>query len=401
MKQVLSFSVAACIILSACGNSDKQQAGHPKEHRSDTVQAGSTEQTVTQRGGQARVNDTLNAIAGIIAGLPPGDLFKDITGSSAYAAFGQTFNKRWQSYDSSRLEKLRQFSKTEIAQAVKPEQTLFYPFSGPDILYAYTFFPSASTYVMLGLEPVGTLPQFGQENKDSLKLYFNKINTSLNAILKYSFFRTESMGKDLRNQEVNGTLHLLLLFLKRTGNSICSAKPLTIDSTGQMVFTGSFEALKKLKAPVKGVEIKFLTHDQQVKTVYYYSLNAADGGLKYNKGFTTYLAGMGQVNTYLKGASYLMHKSYFSIIRNVILKQSEHVVQDDSGIAFHYFTESGRPWKYTFYGKYTRPIPMFSQFYQKDLDSCYKANGSKDIGFGIGYNFKDMNSNFMIATATR
>jgi hypothetical protein len=41
---------------------------------------------------------------------------------------------------------------------------------------------------------------------------------------------------------------------------------------------------------------------------------------------------------------------------------------------------------------------MFSAFYQADLDSTYKQQGSKPIGFGIGYNFRDKNSNFMIAT---
>ena len=38
---------------------------------------------------------------------------------------------------------------------------------------------------------------------------------------------------------------------------------------------------------------------------------------------------------------------------------------------------------------------MFSEFYQADLDSTYKQEGSKPIG--IGYNFRDKNSNFMIA----
>jgi hypothetical protein len=206
------------------------------------------------------------------------------------------------------------------------------------------------------------------------------------------------MSKDLKNAEVDGTLHLLFLFLKRTGNLICSAKPVTVDSLGHVVYLNSFIELKKMKSLTKGVEIKFTDKNNQPKTVSYFSLNAADGGMKQNKGFMTYLTNMGKINTYLKGASYLMHKSYFSMVRNVILNQSEHVIQDDSGIAFHYFTESNSAWSYTFYGSYIRPIAMFSAFYQADLDSTYKQQGSKNIGFGIGYNFRDKNSNFMIAT---
>ena len=52
-------------------------------------------------------------------------------------------------------------------------------------------------------------------------------------------------------------------------------------------------------------------------------------------------------------------------------------------------------WNYVFYGSYLRPISMFSEFYQADLDSTYKQECSKPIG--IGYNFRDKNSNFMIA----
>jgi hypothetical protein len=138
-------------------------------------------------------------------------------------------------------------------------------------------------------------------------------------------------------------------------------------------------------------------HNSRIRSIYF-SLNAADGGLKSNKGFMAYLKAMGTVNTYLKGASYLMHKDYFSMIRKVILAQSQHVIQDDSGIAFHYFLDDANKWNYSFFGQYLKPIPMFAQFYQKDLDSLYKQQGAKPIGFGIGYNFKDKNSNFMIAT---
>jgi hypothetical protein len=347
-------------------------------------------------------NDSLNAVADIMAGIADSNsVYGYIQSSADFKAFNKNFDKRWMSYDSSRLMNLRTFRDKEIAQVVKTQPTLFYPFSGPDILYAQTFFPEANKYVMIGLEPVGSFPTFTKENADSLDIYFKKVNTSLNAILKFSFFRTQSMKNDLKNEEVDGTLHLLTLFLKRTGNNFCSAKAVSVDTAGNIKYVGSFAELKKLKTNTRGVEIQFTDIHNRPKTLYYFSLNAADGGLKSNKGFMAYLKNMGPINTYLKGASYLMHKNYFSMVRNVILSQSEHVIQDDSGIAFHYFTDDEHKWGYTFFGDYTKPIPMFKEFYQKDLDSLYKQLGSKPIGFGIGYNFKDKNSNFMIATKQR
>lgn len=389
-------------VMIGCSPSSTEKTGELKQdtvvpqivvekERNDSIE--SAKQQVIE------TNDTLNALANIMSGIADtSSIYQYVQNTADFKSFSKNFDKRWNTYDSTRLMNLRKFRENEISKVVKPQATLFYPFSGPDILHAQAFFPDADQYVLIGLEPVGSLPEFKKEETDSLDSYFSKVNTSLNAILKFSFFRTQSMKNDLKNEEVDGTLHLLFLFLKRTGNELCSAKPVTVDSSGTIQYISSFTDLKKLKTNTRGVEIKFVDDKKHLKTLYYFSLNAADGGLKSNKGFTTYLKNMGTVNTYLKGASYLMHKNYFTMVRNVILDQSHHVVQDDSGIAFHYFLEDDHKWSYSFFGQYLKPIPMFAQFYQKDLDSLYKVQGAKPIGFGIGYNFKDKNSNFMIAT---
>lgn len=394
--------IVASALLMACSPTKNEKTGELK------IDSAKVEKIVTEMNQDttskdvplvACNNDSLNALADLMSGMADSNsVYSDIQDSKDFKAFSQNFDKRWMNFDSSRLTNLRTFRENEISKVVKAPATLFYPFSGPDILYAQTFFPDADKYVMIGLEPVGSLPRFNAENKDSLDVYYSKVNTSLNAILKFSFFRTQSMKNDLKNTEVDGTLHLLILFLKRTGNQLCSAKPVTVDSAGAVVYEESFASLKKLKTNTRGLEIKFTDANKKPKTLYYFSLNAADGGLKSNGNFVNYLKNMGTINTYLKGASYLMHKSYFSIIRNVILEQSEQVVQDDSGISFHYFTDNNHKWAYTLYGQYIKPIPMFKEFYQKDLDSLYKKQGAKEIGFGIGYNFKDKNSNLLIAT---
>jgi hypothetical protein len=149
--------------------------------------------------------------------------------------------------------------------------------------------------------------------------------------------------------------------------------------------------------PTKGVEIFFRTQEGEVKELNYYSLDAVDPALAKNKGFVAYLNSIEHVNTYLKGASYLLHKPYFSVIRNAILSKSSCVVQDDSGIALRYFQKDTAQWDFKLYGEYTRPVSLFKNAFQKELDSLYKNQGASPLGFGIGYNFKDKNSNFMVA----
>lgn len=396
------FITTLIFVLFSCGNNDN---GNKNTNNKIVITAKDSTKKAPNSSNQNKVfsckNDSLDVLAKVIAGINDTSrkILKDVFEQTTFKKFSNNFTKKWNQLDSSRLKKLEVFRATELTKTIGETETLFYPFSGPDFLYSNAFFPEATNYILMGLEPVGSIPIYNQtdKSKDSLNKYFEKINSSLYAILKFSFFRTASMSHDLHTQELDGTLHLLLLFIKRTGHNICSAKPIYIDSSGSIKYLNSFPELAKKSLNNRGVEIVFTNKSGQQKRLYYYSLHLEDGSLRNNKGVNLFFAKMGNFNTYLKGASYLMHQGYFSHIRNVIFEHSKNITQDDSGIALRYFENSGYKWEYNFYGKYTRPISLFSYAYQKDLDSLYRTKGSKEIGFGIGYNFQDKNSNLMIA----
>jgi len=390
----LFFLVVACT-----GNSTKNTSESPAKKPDTLVVADSSAKKVNQV--VYKANDTLQAIASLIGGSWMGGVYNEAGNLPAYKGYADNFSKRWQGYDTSRIRTLEAFRQNELATSFADSTTLFYPFSGPDILYPTIFFPDASKYILVGLEPVGTLPNFSAPGKDSLRNYFSGVNEALFAILRFSFFRTESMRKDLRSGELDGTLHLLLLFLNRTGNAIVSARPFTTDTLGSKQYYPTFEQLAEARLPLKGVEIKFLNKGGQLKELNYLSLDATDYLLKKNASFLNYMAQQGPVNVYLKGASYLLHKSNFSIMRNLILEKAGAVVQDDSGIALSYFLKGEAKWDYRLFGQYTKPIATFSGRFQPLLDSLYKANGSKALDFGLGYNYRDKNSNFMIATKVK
>ncbi|MBC7863935.1 MAG: hypothetical protein IAF38_13245 [Bacteroidia bacterium] len=401
------FILMTAAFLFSCGTETPKENPVTKNKEiikpEDTTKVKTTETVETTNNTPVScTNDSLDEMAKMIAGINKGSSAKvlgNVFSKKSFVDFSSSFEKKWKQYDTSRLVHLESFRATELSKTVGTTKTLFYPFSGPDFLYANAFFPDADKYILMGLEPVGTRPVLDEEpeERDSLNKYFNKINTSLNTILRCSFFRTASMKADLRNQELDGTLHLILLFMSRTGHSICAMNPVNIDTAGNIRYIKSFPELQKKPLNNKGIEIRFTTKEGKEKLMYYFSLNLDNGGLKTNKNLRNYFSKMGEVNTYLKGASYLMHESYFSSIRNTIFEHSQYIIQDDSGIAFRYFSNSGYAWDYTFYGKYTRPISLFSYAYQKDLDSLWKTQGSKNIGFGIGYNFHDKNSNLMVA----
>jgi len=59
------------------------------------------------------------------------------------------------------------------------------------------------------------------------------------------------------------------------------------------------------------------------------------------------------------------------------------ILQDDSGIAFHYFDPL--VWDIQLYGSYTKPIPLFEEFFEQDLYEAYQTRKVKKLNFRIGY----------------
>ena len=395
--------VTMLALLFSCQNNKDESAS--KKTLSDSIKESEVMDTISVKDSSATqvtlptINDTLNELANFISGNSSEQsvLFKEFKKKSAYTSFSTQFSKRWMNFDSTKLLPIKNFVGSEFSTHGKGSN-IFYPFSGPDILYCATLFPDAAQYTLIGLEPVGTLPIIDDKKiiADSIQNYFTKINSSLNAILKFSFFRTVNMKEDLRNDEVDGTIHLLLLFLNKTNHQITSIKPFYIDSTGTKQYLKSTNALNSGSIKNKSVEIITINKNNVLKTITYTSTDLSDGALKKNKGLIAYINNLKFETTYLKGASYLMHKGNFGEIRKLILNNTQRIVQDDSGIALHYITKDKNKWDYVFYGDYTKPINMFTQHYQPDLDSLYKLKGAKKLGFGLGYNYRDKNSNFMI-----
>ncbi len=341
-----------------------------------------------------------NDVALYLAGIKPSvgtSLDSNLWKDTSWIAYSQHLEERWKAYEKERLEKEVKWRNQELDSVNQLSETVFYPFSGPDFLNVCTFFPNAKQYVMIGLEPVGSLPDL--EQIDSLPGYFGRINQSLHAILNFSFFRTLSMADDFNDKELNGTIHLLEIFAVRTKNTITGVQPVSVDTAGSIKRFTDFEAMKNDSGLNKGVEIKLLFPDSTIRTLYYFSVDLSNQMVGRNKGMLKYIKNLGTVTTYLKGASYLMHKYYFSSIRERILEQSRFLLQDDSGIPLRAFDESN--WKFRLFGTYTKPINLFAVHFQEDLKKMYDdslhINNPQPLDFGIGYNWKKNTSNMMLA----
>src|SRR4029077_20451136 len=130
--------------------------------------------------------------------------------------------------------------------------------------------------------------------------------------------------------------------------------------------------------------LQFKDQRQRADTLRYFALNLRDEALERKPGTTRYLQSLPPGGILLKSASYLMHKKYFSTIRSIFLAHSNVVIEDDSGIPYHYFEPAA--WDVRLFGVYDHPITLFKTGLQDDLKAAYDAHtGVEPLDFAIGY----------------
>jgi hypothetical protein len=267
----------------------------------------------------------------------------------------------------------------------------FYPFSGPDVADMLTFFPDSREYLLIGLEPVGCLPI---ALSDYAPAYFTDLRQSLETVVASGFFRTEGMSHDLKETNVSGVLPLLLFLMARSGFTIVDAKAIQIDASGAIISGTSVASPGQAAGETQGVAIQFSDQRHGVRTLRYFSLNLENTRIRKKPGTLKYLNSLPETVTLVKSASYLMHKTYFSTTRNLVLSKSRVLVQDDSGIPFHYFDP--QTWDVHLYGTYLGPIDLFKDWFQDDLKAAFaEPKDVQPLGFGIGYRHR-LESNLLV-----
>jgi hypothetical protein len=90
-----------------------------------------------------------------------------------------------------------------------------------------------------------------------------------------------------------------------------------------------------------------------------------------------------------------MFAKNFSTVRNLILKTSSVILEDDSGIPFDYFSQ--KDWTVRVFGTYTKPVDLFKQYYQPSLRQWYVANAPLPLTFAFGYQWNPPASGIILA----
>jgi hypothetical protein len=333
-----------------------------------------------------------------LAGLPgrTGSPLATLEEDAAWATHRNELDRAWTSIEQERLHAFREFQSSELGNAPVAAAPAFYPFSGPDALTVTVFFPHAPVYVMVGLEPAGTLPRPKQLERKHLETYLTAVRSTTASELGRSFFITRQMDHQFRGQVTDGLFLPILELLVRSGHTVSGFRYVRLDDSGEII-----ERAPDYHAPGrignKGVELEFRTDsDQSVHKLFYFSVNLSDEWLRENEPFRSFLSKLQGTTTFLKATSYMIHKPEFSIIRDHVLSNSIAVLQDDSGVPFHFFISS--VWQVQLYGEYSRPYGSFRWLEQPDMREAYLKSGPKPLPFRIGYGYSKAPSNLQLAS---
>ncbi len=328
-------------------------------------------------------DDTARLLAGM---MPSADsALMPLTKDPAWQHHARFFDAAFAQLEQRQLSKIRTWSEANLAA---PRPTMFYMFSGPDFLYADAFYSKATTYVLSALEPPGSVPDLTRLPRGSIGAALYNVEHSLGSVLSFSFFITKKMKVDLREGQISGTLPILYVFLARSGKTIREVSPVALDESGT-VHVANEDAGKN---PARGVRIIFAGNDGVQKTLYYFSTDLSNAGVR-SSGFLKFCSTLAPGNSLIKSASYLLHSGNFTTVRDFILANSSTVIQDDSGIPLAYYNP--KKWRFFPFGRYAGPISEFAGRYQESYAELFRR--AQPMDFGIGYRWRSHESNLLLS----
>jgi hypothetical protein len=225
--------------------------------------------------------------------------------------------------------------------------------------------------------------------------------SGVRSIFARSFFVTSEMDTQFRGRVADGLLEPICLLLARSGYTIEAIRH------GNLTPEGTFGEVDPAAPPLKdvygkplrtmGVEVTFRRGPAgDPQRVYYFS-KRLDHEFKTKPGFSRFLLSLGEPDTLIKSAQFILHWRGMSDLREQVLETSRLILQDDTGVPFRFLQPP--QWQVKLYGKYSAPDKQFKNWYQKDLAKAFEDPARVlPLGMQIGYGAWRRPSSLILAT---
>jgi hypothetical protein len=302
-----------------------------------------------------------DALARWLAGSAP---HPTLVPDAEWLAYGRREDERWER-TLVRVHAMQAWADRELSPVVPSGRPVVYPFAGPDALHAMALFPDAPRLLLLGLEPVGELPDPATTPAPGA---FARLGAALEDVHRLTYFRTHRMAADFAQ---GGVLPALVATVCRMGARITS-----------------------LARTSSAIRIDWTAPDGRARRLDYVRIDLSNDSLARDGAFAAGVRAMAPYVTFLKAASYLLAEPRFSSVSRILLEDSDVVVQDDSGLRFRAL---GPPWVRRLFGRYETPVSPFQDRVQPDLAAAFTSRSPPLLPFGIGYHVDAKSSNLLLA----
>ncbi len=328
-----------------------------------------------------------NDLALFLAGMPqrPDSPFCKTAATPQYARHVEAMNAFWDMVLTENIDRIVPWRAAKL-DGQRHARTAFYPFSGADLANLYTFYPDARTYVMVALEDPGPIPDPLRLTPGELSEGLSAIHRAIESIASRNYFHSAVMQRELPNRYLPGTVPVLLIFAARLGLRVTAVDLIGIDASGGIVPLGAQGNVGTAVPSTMGARIQFVApRETHARTIIYLDMRLSDSVLDPSSPEGAFFRKIGNFDTLIKSAVYLLHRGGFSTMCTFILEHSGTVIQDDSGMPYRLFDKND--WDARLFGTYTRPRrlkDLQNPPDQPDLALAFSEK-SEPLPFSFGY----------------
>ncbi|MDA8021036.1 MAG: hypothetical protein MPN21_26660 [Thermoanaerobaculia bacterium] len=397
-RGILALSFAVGLLLTGCPkNTETAEESEPLPE----AQRGSfseKEAETSERPERSLDPTSLKNMSELLAGIVPANDPTVQDGEEVPALdpvwqeHARVMDEIWQGIEP-RHELMSGWSEETLAELPDPDATLLYPFGGPDLVTALSFFPDARSYLLVGLEAPGRLPLPEKFSGTALADDLAKLRGAFGSMAQSGYFVRTQIDRGVTDGAFDGVLPILLICLVR-GDQV----PVAVEYVSFDRDTQELRSLPSEQTKASAVRVLFRSRSGEqgaTRSVYYFAQDLSNRGLHADDPFAELLRRQESLNVYMKAAEYLLHTSDFLQFRKILLSESQLILQDDSGVPIRHFTSNR--WQLRFYGSYTDVLAAYKPFYQEDLAAAF-AKQTTPLPFRIGYGASGDGGGMILAT---
>lgn len=330
-------------------------------------------------------------MARIVAGLQPDPAGFEPAARALFPAFARDVSAQWTSYRQNIGQPMANWACAEVDAT--PGETVFYPFSGPDLSSLHQLYPQAGRYIMVAMQRAGLPPALERLSPRELQRVLSAYRNRWRFFARTGFFRTNDLEDFASRHEVTVSVtSQLMAFAARLGYEVESVEPVKVSADGRdLVRVTEDPALVSAWNSVR------LTLNKNGRRVLldYVRMDLSDSIISKNTANRLFIEQAVTNRTLIKAASHLMQKHYFSILSGYVLARAPSVLQDETGIEY---STLARVFNTRLYGQFVKPHTLFETNMQQSLALAYQnARDIKPLSFKLGYD-KTAGSSVVMAT---